>query len=77
MCEPRPGGDARRSNWLCNLLTRIKRPAPVRVPPSWHAPTHPGNTRPGGGGNHRRSDGGEYDAYKLPDGRIVTFRRRP
>ena len=63
------------TSWWQRLTARLRtRSAPSR-PPAWHAPRGPANTRPGG--RHRRSDGGDHETYQLPDGRVITFRRRP
>lgn len=61
------------TSWFQRLLNRL-RTAPSR-PPSWHA-TRQINVRPGSG-RHRANAGGIPISYQLPNGDIVTYRRRP
>lgn len=63
-------GRAANGSWWQLLFRRT----PTR-PPSWHAP-RPTNTRPGGG-RHRCNAGGVLKQCQLPNGSVVTFRRRP
>jgi hypothetical protein len=63
-----------RASWWRRFRARL-RPAPSR-PPTYHA-TRTANVRPGAGGRHRPAVGGVIRQEALPNGWIVTFRRRP
>jgi len=73
MVDTHVGLQIRPEGWWRRLTARFRTTANR---PAWHAPAGPAGTRPGGG-KHRRSDGGNHDYYRLPDGRWITFTRRP
>lgn len=68
------GVEIGRTCWWSRCVARL-RPTPSR-PPSYHA-TRTANVRPGAGGRHRPAVGGVIRQEHLPNGWIVTFRRRP